>query len=131
MLPRPNSTSTRSGAPAATSVAVADRRPERHHLAGLRQVGDGAGLGHVDRVAPHRQPGRDDVAERDLLGDVAVEFDVQHAVVVPVGDQEPAAVRLQRVLDPVGSKNSVAGGFSADHVPMSAMTVKLFGPSTR
>src|SRR5206468_7067218 len=35
--------------------------PERHNLAVLRQVGDRAGLGHVDRIASHLQPGRDDV----------------------------------------------------------------------
>src|SRR4029453_11808240 len=39
-------------------------RPERHHLAVLGQVGDGAALGHVDGPAPHLQPGRDDVGER-------------------------------------------------------------------
>ena len=74
-------------------------RPERHNLAVLGQVGDGAGLGHVHRVARHRQPGRDDVVERDQLGDLAVECDPQHAVVVPIGDQEPATVGLQRVLE--------------------------------
>ena len=50
-------------------------RPERHHLAVLGPVGDGAGLGHVYRVARHRQPGRDDVVERDRLGDLTVEGD--------------------------------------------------------
>ena len=39
-------------------------RPERHNLAGLGQVGVGAGLGHVHRIASHLQPGRDDVVER-------------------------------------------------------------------
>ncbi len=99
MRPRPNSTSTRSLAPDGHLRGGGRLRPERHDLAVLGQVGDGAGLGHVHRVAPHRQPGRDDVAERDQLGDLAVEGDPQHAVVVPVGDQEPAAVGLQRVLD--------------------------------
>src|SRR6266536_3397544 len=34
-------------------------RPERHYFAVLGLVRDGAGLGHVHRVAPYRQPGRD------------------------------------------------------------------------
>ena len=74
-------------------------RPERHNLAVLGQVGDGAGLGHVDRIASHLQPGRDDVVERDQHGDLAVECDPQHAVEVPIGDQEAATVGLQRVLE--------------------------------
>ena len=43
--------------------------------------------------------GRDDVAERDQLTDLAIECDAQHAVVVSIGDQEPATVGFQRVLD--------------------------------
>ena len=62
-------------------------------------MGDGAGLGHVHRIASHRQPGRDDVVERDQHADLAVECDPQHAVEVPIGDQEAATVGLQRVLD--------------------------------
>jgi hypothetical protein len=62
-------------------------------------VGDGAGLGHVHRVASHFQPGRNDVVERDQHGDLAVECDPQHAVEVPIGDQEAATVGLQRVLE--------------------------------
>ena len=62
-------------------------------------MGDGAGLGHVDRIASHLQPGRDDVVERDQHGDLAVECDPQHAVEVPIGDQEAATVGLQRELE--------------------------------
>ncbi len=62
-------------------------------------MGDGPGLGHVDDVAPSREPGRDDVAELDELADLAVAGDLVDPVVVPIGDQEPAAVGLQRVLD--------------------------------
>ena len=80
-------------------MAVGDFGPNATTLPSCGQVGDGAGLGHVHRVAPHRQPGRDDVVERDQHADLAVERDPQHAVVVPVGDQEPATVGLQRVLD--------------------------------
>ena len=72
---------------------------ERHNLAVLGQVGDGAGLGHVHCIAPYRQPGRDDVVELDQHGDLAVECDLQHSVEVPIGDQEPATVGLQRVLE--------------------------------
>ena len=71
-------------------------RPERHNLAGLGQVGVGAGLGHVHRIASHLQPGRDDVVERDQHADLAVECDPQHAVEVRIGDQEAATVGLQR-----------------------------------
>ena len=70
-------------------------RPERHDLTIPGQVGDGAGLGHVHRVAPDRQPGRDDVAERNQHADFAIECDPQHAVEVPIGHQEPAAEGLQ------------------------------------
>src|SRR6266581_2600425 len=74
-------------------------RLERHNLAGLGQVGVGAGLGHVHRIASHLQPGRDDVVERDQHGDLPVECDPQHAVEVRIGDQEAATVALQRVLE--------------------------------
>ena len=74
-------------------------RPERHNLAVLRQVGDRAGLGHVHRVAHHGKSGRDDVVERNQLGDLAVECDRQHAVVVPIGDQEPVTEDFHRILD--------------------------------
>ncbi len=74
-------------------------RPERHNLAGLGQVGVGAALGHVDRIASHRQPGRDDVVEVDEHGDLAVEGDPQHAVEVRIGDQEAAAVCFYRELE--------------------------------
>src|SRR5207247_3951199 len=74
-------------------------RPERHNLAGLGRVGVGAGLGHVDRVAVHRQPGRDDVVERDQHGDLAVECDPQHAVEVRIGDPAAAAEGLYGVLE--------------------------------
>jgi len=74
-------------------------RPERHHLAVFGQVRDGAGLGHVNGVAPYREPGRDDIAEGDQLGDLAVKRDPVHAVVVAIGDQEPATIRLERVLN--------------------------------
>ena len=60
---------------------------------------NGAGFRHVDGVAEHLEPGRDDVAERDELADVTVERHAVHAVVVPVGDEEPATVALHRVLD--------------------------------
>ena len=99
-------------------MAVGDFGSERHHLAVLGQVRDGAGLGHVHRVAPYRQPGRDDVVERDQLGDLAVERDPQHPVVVPVGDQEPATVGFQRVLesgrDVERSARRIAHGERAD-----------------
>ena len=62
-------------------------------------MGDRARLGHVDRVARGLQPGRDDVAELDQLADLAVAGGLVDPVVVPIGDQEPAAVGLQRVLD--------------------------------
>ncbi len=62
-------------------------------------MGDGARLGHVDGVAPSREPGRDDVVEGDQLADIAGAGDPVDPVVVPIGDQELAAVGLQRVLD--------------------------------
>ena len=62
-------------------------------------MGDRARLGHVDRVARGLQPGRDDVAELDEHADIAGVGDLVDPVVVPIGDQEPAAVGLQRVLD--------------------------------
>src|SRR6266446_945355 len=62
-------------------------------------MGHGAGLGHVHSIAPHLQTGGDDVVERDQHGDLAVECDPQHAVEVPIGDQEAATVGLQRVLE--------------------------------
>ena len=68
--------------------------PERHNLAVLGQVGVGAGLGHVHPVTSHLQPGRDDVPERDKHGNLAVEWDPQHAVEVRIGDQEAATVGL-------------------------------------
>jgi len=58
--------------------------------------GDGAGLGHVDGFAPHRESGRDDVAEGDQLADLAVARDPVHAVVVTIGHQEPATVLAVR-----------------------------------
>ena len=114
-------------------MAVGDFGLNDYNLAVLGPVGDGAGLGHVHRVARHRQPGRDDVAERDQLADLAVEGDPQHAVEVPIGDQEPATVGLQRVLDSgrdVEEKVMVGGLFKLNS-PMSATRVKLSGPSTR
>jgi hypothetical protein len=45
------------------------------------------------------QPSRDDVVERNQHGNLAVASDPQHAVEVPVSDQEPATVGLQRVLE--------------------------------
>src|SRR5262252_769076 len=65
--PRPNSTSTSRGLPEATCVAVADFGPNDTTLAVVGQVRDGAGLGHVNGVALHREPGRDDVAEGSHL----------------------------------------------------------------
>jgi hypothetical protein len=71
-------------------------------------VGDGADLGHVNGRAPHREPGRDDVAEGDRLGDLAIELDPVHAVVVAIGHKEPAAIRFERVLE--SARNVERGG---------------------
>src|SRR5205823_13745643 len=60
---------------------------------------DRAGLSHVDRVAGHRQPGRDDVVEGDEHADLAVESDSIDPVKVPIGDEEPATVCLYGVLN--------------------------------
>jgi hypothetical protein len=95
-------------------------------------VGDRARLGHVDRVARGLQPGRDDVAELDELADLAVAGDLVDPVVVPIGDQEPAAVGLQRVLDSGRDVElNFRGGLLKANVPMSVTTVKLSGPSIR
>ena len=51
----------------------------------------------------------DDVAERDHLADVTASRDAQHAVVVPVADQQPAPGFLQRVLDPAGHEEVRCG----------------------
>ena len=106
-------------------------RPERHNLAVLGQVGDGAGLGHVDRIASHLQPGRDDVVERDQHGDLAVERDSQHAVEVPIGDQEAATVGLQRVLE--SGRDDEWSGRRIGQVELANVSDdgKLSGPSTR
>jgi len=114
-------------------VAVGDFDPNDTTLPFSGRWGDGAGLGHVHRIALHRQPGRDDVAERDKHGDLAVECDPEHAVEVPIGDQEPATIGLQRVLESgldVDLKRMV-GGLSKLNWPMSATTVKLSGPFTQ
>ena len=65
---------------------------------------DWAGLAHVDRPAMDLEARWDDVAERDQLADVAPACDVQDAIVVPVGDEEPAPVLLHRVLNPAGDE---------------------------
>jgi Type ISP C-terminal specificity domain len=62
-------------------------------------VRDRAGLGHVYRVARYREPGRDDVVERDQHAYRAVDPDPQHPIKVPIGDQEPTPVGLDRVRD--------------------------------
>ena len=111
MRPRPNSTSTASLTPEATSVAVVDPGSNVTTLPVLRNVGNGSGLGDVDRVARDGQPGRDDVAERDQLGNLAIAGDPQHPVVVPVGDEEPAAEGFDRVLEAGGDEER---GCSAD-----------------
>ena len=85
-------------------MAVVDFGPNTTTLPVLRLVGDGSGLGDVDRVARDGQPGRDDVAERDQLGDLAIAGDPQHPVVVPVGDEEPAAEGFDRVLEAGGDE---------------------------
>ena len=83
---------------------------ELNNLAVLGKVGDRAGLGHVHRIARHHQAGRDDVVERDQHGDLAVAADPQHAIEVPVSDQETAPVGLQRVLEPaVGGDRKLDG----------------------
>src|SRR4029453_12125326 len=79
-------------------------RSEHDYLAVLRQVGDGSGLGEVDRVTRDCQPGRDNVAERNHLGNLAVEGDPQHPVVVPVGNEKPAAEGFDRVLPARGDE---------------------------
>jgi hypothetical protein len=79
-------------------------RSEHDYPAVLRLVGDGSGLGDVDRVARDGQPGRDDVAERDQLGNLAIAGDPQHPVVVPVGDEEPAAEGFDRLLEAGGDE---------------------------
>ena len=79
-------------------------RSEHDYPAFLRLVGEGSGLGDVDRVARDGQPGRDDVAERDQLGNLAIAGDPQHPVVVPVGDEEPAAEGFDRVLEAGGDE---------------------------
>jgi formylglycine-generating enzyme required for sulfatase activity len=67
-------------------------------------MGNRTGFRDVDCVASHRQPGRDDIAEGDHLGDFAVQGDPQHAVMVPVGDDEPAAVGNDRILEARGDE---------------------------
>ena len=52
----------------------------------------------IDGVTGHREPGRDDVAETDQLGNRSVQADAKHAVVVAVRHEEPAPIRLQGVL---------------------------------
>src|SRR5262245_33979314 len=64
----------------------------------LGQVGDGTRLAHIYRVPRYRQPGRDDVAKTDHLGDLAVELDPQHTIEMPVADKEPAMKRFERIL---------------------------------
>ena len=108
-------------------------RPERHNLAGLGQVGDGAGLGHVDRIASHRQPGRDDVVECDEHGDLAVEGDPQHAVEVPIGDQEAAAVCFYRELESGRDDDLERDGRRIGQVELADVSddSETVGPSTR
>src|SRR5687767_10222885 len=62
-------------------------------------MGSGPGLCQVHRIARYREPCRNDVAEHFNHADLAVALDIQHTVVVPISDQETAAVRFYRVLD--------------------------------
>lgn len=76
-----------SNGPSQTPCARAKRvRPRPNSTL----VGYRSGLGDVDRVPRDCQAGRDDVAERDQLGDLAIAGDPQHPVVVPIGNEEPA-----------------------------------------
>ena len=54
---------------------MADFGPNDTTLPFFGLVGDGAGLGHVHLVALYRQPGRDDVVERDQRAYLAVARD--------------------------------------------------------
>ncbi len=57
-----------------------------------------AGLSEIDRVPVYFEPRRDDIAERDELGNRSVRSNPIHAIVMAIGDEESAAERLQRVL---------------------------------
>ena len=80
-------------------MAVGDFGPNDTTLPFSGRWGTGPASAMYTRVASHLQPGRDDVVERDQHGDLAVECDPQHAVEVPIGDQESATVGLQRILE--------------------------------
>ena len=80
-------------------MAVGDFGPNDTTLPSSGRWGTGPASAMYTVLPRYRQPGRDDVVERDQLGDLAVERDPQHPVVVPIGDQEPAAEGFQRVLD--------------------------------
>ena len=71
---------------------------EGHDLAVLRVVRQWSSLCRQHDGSDGLQPGRDEVAEGPILGDVAIEPDPKDAVVVSVGDEEPAAMALQGVL---------------------------------
>src|SRR6266498_1625495 len=60
---------------------------------------NGAGFSHVDGVASHRQPGRDDIAEGDYLGNLAIQGYPQHAVMVPICNEEPVVEGFDCVLE--------------------------------
>ena len=92
--PRPNSTSTIRRRAGSDLRARATGR-ERHDLAVSGRCGIGPASADEERAGRRTaRPGRDDVAEREELADRAVGRHPKHAVVVPVGDQEPAPVRL-------------------------------------
>jgi hypothetical protein len=50
---------------------------------------------------------------------------------MPIGDKEAAAIDLERVLNPRRDGEWSCGGFCKAKAPMSAITVNVFGPSTR
>ena len=77
---------------------------EGDDLAVLRVVRQWSCLRGQHHGSDGLQPGRDEVAEGPNLGDVAMEPDTQDAVVVTVGDEEPAAMALQGVLHPGGDE---------------------------
>ena len=61
---------------------------------------DRAGQCQIDELARSGEARRHDVPELEHLRYPAVEGDPEHAIVVPIGDQDPALIRLKRILEP-------------------------------
>jgi hypothetical protein len=108
-------------------LGVARPHVQRQHLAVLGQVRDRAGQREVHRAVHHVETERDDVAELQHRADLAVQRDLQHAVGVPVGDEEAALVRLHRVRHTGGHEEVEVRGRRVLHRPRADVGDDLAG----